>query len=404
MQLTVYPPPPGPRAFHVMAKPIGATCNLRCDYCFYLDKTSLYPQHRAADFRMSDTTLETLVRSVIESRAPGQNSVQFAWQGGEPTLMGLPFFKRAVKLQRRLAPAGVSVQNAFQTNGMLITDDFARFFRDNGFLVGVSIDGPKALHDAHRVDPAGHGSFDNVIDGIETLVRHCVEFNLLTVVHADNSRQPEAVYRFLRTLGTPFLQFIPLVEPLSAGGASARSVSGEAWGQFLNGVFHLWRQEDIGRVFVQHFDQRVAQAIGHPASLCVHAATCGRGLALEHNGDLYSCDHFVTPAHRLGNVHRQTLATMVDAPAQMAFGNAKSETLPDECRACSYLALCHGGCPKDRLISTASGALNWLCEGYRAFYAGTATHVDAMAAAWRARLPAGEYRRFLRPHAEQGAA
>jgi len=380
-----------------MVKPIGAQCNLRCDYCFYLEKTALYPQHRAADFRMSDVTLATLIRSVIEARPVGQETVQFAWQGGEPCLMGLAFYERAVALQRRLAPAGVSVQNTFQTNGVLIDDDFARFFRAHGFLVGVSLDGPQVLHDLHRLDTQGKGSFDCVMRGIETLRRHHVDFNLLTVVNADNSQHPELVYRFLRSLGSAFLQFIPLVEPGPAGGASARSVGGAAWGRFLNSVFHLWRQADVGRVFVQHFDQRLGQALGHPATLCVHAETCGRGLALEHNGDLYSCDHFVTPAHRLGNVHDRALATMVDSSSQAVFGDAKRETLPNECRACEHRVLCHGGCPKDRLTDAPGGKLNWLCAGYKAFYAESAPYVEAMAKSLRAGLPAATYRRFLRP-------
>ena len=293
--------------------------------------------------------------------------------------MGQAFFERAIALQRHLAPVGVAVQNTIQTNGTLITDAFARFFHDNGFLVGVSIDGPQVLHDAHRVDTAGNGTFDSVMKGIETLRRLRVEFNLLSVVNADNSRHPEVVYRFLRSLGTPFLQFIPLVEPMTGGGATDRSVCGEAWGQFLNRVFHLWRQQDIGRVFVQHFDQRLGQALGHPATLCVHAESCGRGMALEHNGDLYSCDHFVTPAHLLGNMHLNGLVAMLDSAAQTKFGNAKSNELPDECNRCEYRALCYGGCPKDRLIATPSGALNWLCVGYKAFYAETAPYVGVMA-------------------------
>lgn len=387
-----------------MVKPIGAQCNLRCDYCFYLDKTALYPQQRAADFRMSDATLETLVRSLIEARPEGQETVQFAWQGGEPSLMGIAFFERAVALQRRLAPAGVSVQNTFQTNGVLIDESFARFFREHGFLVGVSIDGPQVLHDLHRLDTQGQGTFASVMRGIEILRRHRVDFNLLTVVNADNSQNPETVYRFLRSLGSPFLQFIPLVEPDQAGGASARSVSGAAWGRFLNSVFHLWRKSDVGRVFVQHFDQRLGQALGHPATLCVHAETCGRGLALEHNGDLYSCDHFVTPAHRLGNVHDKALAMMVDSSAQTTFGEAKRETLPDECLRCDHLALCYGGCPKDRLTDTPSGRLNWLCEGYKAFYAASEPYIEAMENSLRFGLPAAEYRRFLRSAGPSSAA
>jgi uncharacterized protein len=381
--------------FDVMVKPIGAQCNLRCDYCFYLDKAGLYPGKRAADFRMSDATLEALIRSQIESRAFGQHEVQFAWQGGEPTLLGLPFFTRVVALQRRHAPPGVRVLNAFQTNGVLVTDEFARFFRDHQFLVGVSIDGPEVLHDRFRRNASGLGTFKAVMTGIECLNRHRVEYNLLTVVQSDNGQHPEEVYRFLTGLGSPFIQFIPIVEPDPVRTVSVRSISGAAWGEFLNRVFHDWRRGDIGRVYVQYFDMMLGLYLGAPASLCVHAPECGRGLALEHNGDLYSCDHFVNPAHFLGNITKQSMAEMVDSPFQRAFGHAKSTTLPGACRNCRYQASCYGGCPKDRLIATDSGKLNWLCSGYLAFYKETEPYFRAMARALHERRPANEYERFL---------
>jgi uncharacterized protein len=382
--------------FDVMAKPIGAQCNLRCDYCFYLDKVDLYPGKRAADFRMSDATLEAFVRGRIESRAPGQREVQFAWQGGEPTLLGVPFFRRAVELQRKHAPPGVQVLNALQTSGVLVTDEFARFFREHEFLVGVSVDGPEVMHDRFRRTVSGHGTFKAVMACIERLNRHRVDYNILTVVQSDNCRHPEEVYRFLTGLGSPFLQFIPIVEPSAAGTVSVRSVDGAAWGEFLNRVFHAWRRNDIGRIFVQHFDMMLGLYLGGPASLCVHAPECGRGLALEHNGDLYSCDHFVTREHFLGNIAEKSMAEMADSEFQRAFGKAKSATLPDVCRSCRYQAFCHGGCPKDRLIATDSGKLNWLCSGYFAFYEETEPFFRAMARALRERLPASEYERFLR--------
>jgi uncharacterized protein len=381
--------------FHLMVKPIGPQCNLRCDYCFYLKTVDLFPAKRTAAFRMTDATLENLVRSQIQSRAPGQREVQFAWQGGEPTLMGLPFFRRVVELQQRHAPHDVIVSNAFQTNGVLVTDGFARFFKEHQFLVGVSVDGPQPLHDRFRHHTTGEGSFAAVMAGIEHLHRHRVDYNILTVVQSDNGQHPEQVYRFLKGLGTPFIQFIPIVERDASSIASSRSVGSDQWGRFLNSVFHQWRAGDIGRVFIQHFDMMLGLTLGLPASLCVHAPHCGRGLALEHNGDLYSCDHFVDRGHHLGNIAERPLAAMVDSPAQRAFGLAKSATLPEACRGCDYLRFCHGGCPKDRLLPTDSGALNWLCSGYKAFYRETAPYFMAMAEASRHRLPASEYQRFL---------
>ena len=381
--------------FHIMVKPIGAQCNLRCDYCFYLKKTALYPGMKTSNYRMSEDVLEILIRNQIQARADGQSEVQFVWQGGEPTLMGIPFFKKVVALQRKYAPKNVVISNAFQTNGVLVSDEFAHFFHDHQFLVGVSIDGPEHLHDRFRRDTSGRGSFKAVMNGIEQLNQHRVEYNLLTVVQSDNSQYPEEVYRFLTGLGSPFIQFIPIVEPDALTTVSTRSVGSEQWGSFLNQVFHLWRIGDIGRIYIQYFDMLLGLHLGHPASLCVHAPTCGRGLALEHNGDLYSCDHFVDREHFLGNITTKSLVDMVDSPFQRTFGQDKFATLPDLCRNCQFLTFCFGGSPKDRLIATDSGKLNWLCSGYKAFYQETAPYFAAMAAALQKRLPASEYQRFL---------
>ena len=383
-----------------MAKPIGAQCNLRCDYCFYLEKSALYPGKKAAQSRMSDDTLEALIRSQIESRAVGQTEVQFAWQGGEPTLMGLPFFERVVALQERHAPAGVRIANTFQTNGVLVDDSYARFFHDHQFLVGISIDGPEPLHDRYRRDASGRGSFKAVMAGIDCLNRHQVEYNLLSSVQSDNAEHPDEVYRFLSGLGSAFIQFIPIVEvePRNAANiVSSRSVGAVQWGDFLTRVFHRWRERDIGRIYVQHFDMMLGLVLGHPATLCVHAPECGRALAVEHNGDLYSCDHFVDQAHFRGNLTCQSLASMVDSPEQRRFGQAKTASLPKECRDCRFLHFCHGGCPKDRLLVIDSGKLNWLCAGYRAFYEETTPYFAAMACALGQRRPASDYPHFMQP-------
>lgn len=381
--------------FHITVKPIGAQCNLRCDYCFYLEKKALYPDKKAVKHRMSEDVLETLIRNQIQSRAVGQNKVQFAWQGGEPTLMGIPFFEKVVAFQRKYAPKNVLVSNAFQTNGVLVSDEFARFFHDNQFLVGISIDGPEHLHDHFRRDASGRGSFKAVMNGIEQLNRHRVEYNLLTVVQSDNSRYPDEVYRFLSGLGSQFIQFIPIVEPDPLTTVNSRSVRPTQWGQFLNQVFHLWRIKDIGRIYVQYFEMLLGLTLELPASLCVHAPTCGRGLALEHNGDLYSCDHYVDRDHFLGNITTKMMAEMADSPFQITFGQDKSAMLPDACRYCQFLNFCHGGCPKDRLIATESGRLNWLCSGYKAFYQETVPYFSAMATVLQQGLSASEYTRFV---------
>ena len=387
---------PAMAPIHVLIKPIGAQCNLRCDYCFYFGKNALYANRSRTSLRMSDELLETAIRRIIDARAPGQHTVEFAWQGGEPSLMGIRFFERSVALQKQIAPAGLRITNTFQTNGVLIDDGFARFFRDHGFLVGISIDGPQELHDRFRRDANGNGSFTAVMAGIEALNRHGVDYNLMTVVQSDNAEHPEAVYGFLQRLGSPFIQFIPIVEPDPAGGVSPRTVSAAQWGEFLTRVFHLWRKQDIGRTFVQHFDMMLGITLGHPATLCVHAQTCGRALALEHNGDLYSCDHFVDTAHCLGNLGKRSLRELADSARQARFGMDKGTPLPDTCRRCHFLRFCHGGCPKDRLIATGSGRLNWLCEGYQRFYSESTPFFAAMGDALRRGLPAADYREFLK--------
>ena len=382
--------------FHVMAKPIGDQCNLRCDYCFYRGKKkSLYPGKKASIYRMNDGTLDAFVRAMIQTRFPGQKEVHFAWQWGEPALMGIHFFEKVVALQHKYASQNVTVLNAFQTNGTLVSNEFARFFSDHQFLVGVSIDGPQEMHDRFRHDISGRGSFKAVMAGIECLNRYQVEYNLMTVVQSSNSQYPEDVYGFLRGLGSNFIQFIPIVEPDPVSIVSSRSVGSEQWGQFLSKVFHLWRTRDIGQVFVQHYDMLLGLTLGLPAAICVHAPQCGRALALEHNGDLYSCDHYVDREHFLGNLSEKPLEAMIDSPFQLVFGQNKSAALPETCRNCQFLTLCNGGCPKDRLIETDSGKLNWLCSGYRAFYQESAPYFAAMASALRQHLPASEYKRFL---------
>ncbi|EEW25775.1 anaerobic sulfatase maturase [Rhodobacter ferrooxidans] len=373
--------------FHVMVKPSGPRCNLDCSYCFYLSKTGLYPEERK--FRMNDAVLETYIRDHIAAHvALGVPEVGFTWQGGEPTLLGLPFFERVLELQRQYAPPGFRISNSIQTNGTLLDTDWAAFLARNSFLVGLSLDGPKALHDRYRIDRAGRPSFDAVMRGLDLLRQHKVDTNLLCVVHSHNVLKPKEVYRFLRGQGE-FLQFIPLVDPGPDGQASPQSLRPAAFGKFLCEVFDLWVQHDVGRVFVQFFDEQLRLWMGHPASLCVFAETCGPALALEQNGDLYACDHFVTPEHRLGNIMQTSMADMAWSQRQRAFGAAKAD-LPPQCVACSHHFACNGGCPKDRI---GPGGVNYLCAAYKAFFQHAGPKLWQMAALVAKGQPAAQIMR-----------
>jgi uncharacterized protein len=389
---------PAMAPFNVIVKPVGSACNLRCDYCYYLEKYKLVMGEGENSQVMSDRMLERFTRGYIESQPEGTEEITFTWQGGEPTLLGREFFQRAVAFQQRYKRSGMRITNALQTNGTLITDDFADFFGENEFLIGVSIDGPEQIHNRYRKYPDGQGSFSQVMKGIETLAQHRVAYNTLTVVQDDNCRYPKEVYDFLTSIGSTYLQFIPIVEP---GGG--RSVPPGKWGSFMNTVFDRWLSRDIGSVFIQHVDLLLGRYLGYPSSLCVHAPLCGRALAVEHNGNLYSCDHFVDPEHLLGNIAELGFDQMVDSPFQTSFGKSKHEKLNPSCRSCEYLGLCYGGCLRNRLPSQDGGNdLNYLCEGYKAFYAHTQPYFKAMAAALRSKMPASEYVRFLEPSLFEG--
>jgi uncharacterized protein len=369
-----------------MLKPRGPVCNLDCAYCYYLSKADLYP---GSDFCMTDAVLESFTRQYIESqRVP---EVTFGWQGGEPLLMGLDFFRRAVALQERYRKRGMRVVNALQTNGTLLDDAWCRFLRAHDFLVGLSLDGPRRMHDAYRVDKGGNPSFDRAMAGLALLKEHKVEFNILATVHAANADRPVEVYRFLRDeVGAQFVQFIPIVQR-EGGAVSAQSVGAKQYGDFLSTVFDEWVRRDVGRVFVQIFDVALAAWVGERPGLCVFDETCGNALVLEHNGDLYSCDHFVAPQHRLGNILETPLIDLVGSEQQQRFGLAKRDALPGACRACEVYFVCHGGCPKNRL----EAGLNYLCAGYKAFF----QHIDGpmrfMAAELKTRRPPANIMRHL---------
>lgn len=389
--------------FHLLTKPIGPLCNLDCTYCFYLEKAKLYPQTH--DFRMSPEVLERYVREYIAAQ-PG-DEVHFAWQGGEPTLLGVDYFRKVVELQNRFAD-GRTITNALQTNGTLLDDEWGTFLREQRFLVGLSIDGPRELHDAYRVDRGKKPTFDRVMAGRECLKRHQVEFNTLTVVNRLNAKKPLEVYRFLRRFGSGFIQFIPLVErtaaandpaglplaspaDLASGGedhpaVTPWSVRPGDYGEFLATIFDEWVRHDVGQVFVQHFDAALANWVGEPPGICIFSENCGRALAIEHNGDVYSCDHFVYPSHRLGNVMTEALGDMVESNRQKRFGTDKSAALPAFCRSCEWKFACHGECPKHRFLRTPDGesGLNYLCAGYKRFFSHAAPYFDVMAQLLRA--------------------
>jgi uncharacterized protein len=361
-------------AFHVMAKPTGARCNLRCDYCFFLDKEWLYP---GSDFRMSDEVMEAFIAQAAQAQQVPQ--VTLAWQGGEPTLMGLDFFRRA-----RAARFG----RTLQTNGVLLDDEWCAFLAENDYLVGLSIDGPRELHDAYRHDQRGRPVFDRVVAAARRLQQHGAEFNVLCTVNAANAERPLEVYRFFRDeLGARFIQLIPIVEVESPpqngrpGAVSPRSVQPADYGSFLTATFDEWLRHDVGEMFVQTFDGVLAAHVRGTSSLCIFQPTCGEGAALEHNGDLYSCDHFVDPRHLLGNIATTPVGELVRSERQRAFGRAKQETLPTFCRSCEYLFACNGECPKNRILLTPDGepGLNWLCAGLKAFFAHTARPMRLMA-------------------------
>ena len=387
-------------SYHVMLKPRGAICNLDCTYCYYLEKEELYP---GSGFRMPDDVLEAFTRQYIQSQQ-GQEIV-FGWQGGEPTLMGLDFFRRALALQRKYARPGVTITNTLQTNGTTLDDAWCRFFAENDFLIGLSLDGPEEIHDAYRVDKGGKPTFALVMAGLELLQKHGVEFNILTTVHAANAGHPLEVYRFLRDeVGTRFIQFIPIVEQTQDGGASAESVPSQAYGDFLCAIFDEWVQRDVGQVFVQIFDVALAAWATANPGLCIFQKTCGTALAMEHNGDVYSCDHFVRPEYRVGNILESELPVIVDSDDQRAFGAAKRMALPKYCRTCEVRFACNGGCPKNRFIRTPDGeaGLNYLCQGYKRFFTHVGPAMEWMAEALeRKEPPAGIMNDLPEPYPSQ---
>ena len=383
-----------PLAFHLLAKPAGATCNLDCKYCFFLSKDQLYPNERT---RMSDEVLEAYIRQRLSQ--PNEPEINIAWQGGEPTIMGLEFFERAVALTEKYRKPEQQILHTLQTNGLLLDDRWCAFLKQHNFLVGLSIDGPREMHDAYRVDKRGGGSFDLVMRAWDRLQRHGVDCNVLCTVHTANADHPVEVYRFFRDeMGAGFLQFIPIVEratPELLAAANAgwsdrpggerplyrqrgsqvtdRSIGAEQFGEFLCAIFDEWVTRDVGKLFVQTFDVALGSWLGQH-NLCIFSPTCGDALALEHNGDVYSCDHYVEPDYLLGNIKDTHMMELVASERQRAFGQKKFDSLPKYCRDCEVLFACFGECPRNRFIETPDGepGLNFLCAGYKRFF----KHID----------------------------
>ncbi len=393
---------PFARPLYIMAKPAGSRCNLACEYCYYLEKNKLYrdrdPQKR---FTMSDEMLEKFIKEYIEAQTMPE--VLFTWHGGETLMRPLSFYRKAMDLQRKYA-RGHMVDNCIQTNGTMLTDEWCRFFKENNWLVGVSIDGPKEFHDEYRRDKAGGPSFHKVMRGIELLRKHGVEWNALAVVNDYNADYPLEFYNFFKEIGCRYIQFTPIVERIApktdgrylacpADGGELPladfSVTPRQWGDFLCAVFDEWIKEDVGRYFIQLFDATLANWVGEQPGICTMAPTCGHAGVMEYNGDVYSCDHFVFPEYRLGNLNERNFVEMMYSERQQRFGAAKRDTLPGQCRRCRWLFACNGECPKNRFAHTTDGepGLNYLCEGYSRFFAHVALYMDFMKAELAAQRP-----------------
>jgi uncharacterized protein len=379
--------PKASRQFQVLAKPVGSICNLHCHYCYYLDKVRLYPEHES--FRMPDDVLEAYI--VQHMDACPDPAIVFSWHGGEPTVLGLDYFRKIVALERKHQPPNRRIINGIQTNGTLLDEDWCRFLAGESFAVGISLDGPQELHDLYRVTKDQKPTHEQAVRGYRLLQQHQVLSEILCVVNADNVRYPLQVYRFFKQLKAQYITFLPLVEPEpdAQGGVSRRTVPPEAFGAFLCTIFDEWVSQDIGRIKVQIFEEAARTAFGQEHTLCVFRKSCGDVPVIEHNGDFYSCDHFVDAEHRLGNLRETHLVELLESPAQRAFGQAKLRTLPHYCQVCAVRDMCNGGCPKNRFRQTPDGqaGLNYLCAGYKRFFSHCQPFVAVIAALWRRQTP-----------------
>lgn len=375
-----------------MLKPAGAACNLTCDYCYYKEKSLLYKTGEHSSQWMSEELLERFIREYLEAQS--MHEVLFIWHGGEPLLRPLSFYRKAIQLQCRYAN-GRHIDNCIQTNGVLLNDEWCRFLKDNNWLVGISIDGPEELHNAYRRTRKGYPTFDEVMRGIALLDQYGVEWNAMAVVNNLTAEHPLDFYRFFREIGCNYIQFTPVVERIrqhadgrtlahpdepSCCPMTPHSVNPQQWGNFLCTLFDEWVAKDVGKCFIQLFDATLANWAGVPPGICSMSAHCGHAAAMEYNGDVYACDHYVFPEYKLGNLYTHTLTEMLYSKQQMDFGRMKQSKLPDQCRQCKYLFACHGECPKNRFCTTANGepGLNYLCSGYYRFFTHAAPYMDYM--------------------------
>lgn len=378
------------RSFQVFAKPISNACNLACHYCYYLKKEGLYP--KGESLRMPLSILERYIVQHIGGCS--DPVIQFSWHGGEPTLLGIDYFRKIVSLQRKHQPRHQRIVNGIQTNGTLLDEDWCHFLSEEGFGVGISIDGPQEIHDLYRVTGGQGPTYRDAMRGYELLQKHRIPCDILCVVHNENVRHPLEVYRFFKKIGAQSISFLPLVEPQpqEESGVSPRSVPAEALGEFLCAIFDEWKRWDIERVRVEMFEEVTRSAFSQEPALCIFRKTCGDVPVVEHNGDFFSCDHFVDRKHRLGNIQETSLVDFLESPVQRAFGEAKWGTLPRFCRSCEVLDMCYGGCPKDRILHTpeGEGGLNYLCQGYRGFFKHCKPFLSELSALWLQQSLEGE--------------
>ncbi len=371
------------RTFQVFVKPTGSICNLDCQYCYYLEKEHLYPGTET--FRMPDIILEEYIVQHIEASI--EPVIRFSWHGGEPTTLGLDYFRKIVALQRKHQPANQRFANGMQTNGTLLDEEWCRFLAAEGFYIGLSLDGPQELHDQYRLTKGGKPTYEQTMRGYELLQQYGIHTDILCVVNAQNVQYPVQVYRFFKEIKAQYVSFLPLVEPQpdTERGVSSRTVPAEAFGVFLCTIFDEWINQDIGQIKVQLFEEAARTAFGQDHSLCIFRETCGDIPVIEHNGDFFSCDHFVDAEHNPGNIIETPLVELLESPAQRAFGRAKLDTLPRCCQTCEVRAMCNGGCPKNRFIRTPDGetGLNYLCAGYKRFFTHCRPFVGEVAAQWR---------------------
>jgi uncharacterized protein len=376
-----------PRPFQVFVKPAGSICNLACEYCYYLDKEHLYPE--GAPFRMPDIILEEYIVQHIEASV--EPVIPFSWHGGEPTVLGLDYFHKIVELQRKHQPPGRSIVNGMQTNGTLLDQEWCRFLAAENFAIGISLDGPRELHNRYRITKGGNPTYEQAIRGYHLLQQHRISPDILCVVNAHNVRYPIRVYRFFKQIGARYLTFLPMVDrqPNTEGGVGRLATPAEDWGNFLCTIFDEWVSHDIGQIKIQIFEEAARTAFGQEHSLCIFRPVCGDVPVIEHNGDFFSCDHFVDAEHRLGNIVETPLAELLEGPEQRAFGHAKWDTLPLYCLECEVSSMCHGECPKNRFIQTPDGeaGLNYLCAGYKRFFNHCQPFVKEVAAQWRLQTP-----------------